>query len=819
MKNEETLKRKRQSHRFFPYRKPQTTPLYTKQRPYQHQYNHKSLTINPIKIQKHFHNKPKNTPLTEESPNSMVPQRITRIRLMQECSWTNSDSSSEESGDSAQNERINVPTTAPQMHPRRSHVFSFSTAELEERRSEGYECLVGFLLDARRFSIEFIQNYINREWELRGRAIVLGRDDNTFHIHYERELNRIVGVHANPWAIDGAIFVQQPWNPNIPLAQARLPKIALWLQIWDLPFEYLQPLIARRMALSAGEVLQIDWENRRPRNIRFMRVRISADLTVSLVSCCTLERDDGTSQWVRFRYERIQKICLNYGEIDHTHRNYMSTFEEVERRINRGLNRTSQRHGLPIVVETDTTHFSNQMRAYLTRASRRNTRIGYRQVPKKQITDEQIRKIESNFQEALADIQRGLHGPKPMATDPPQQGNQNQQQGRIQDQEDRREESQHQALVPLQQLHIGDMPNQHIDHARANLSQRDEPSQTQEITLQLPQDENSLENREQEGDEPTEEMPYESQEIERYSPPIQLQGEQNQVEASRELVEGLPNLEESNTDTFHRNLDQRIERLQGELSQLMQRHPNQPSPLIDENQQEQYPLSPIDDPVAEFHNSVERIQRIHARYEGDFQNQADYDDMMFAFAREQSRFDHICQEIIRQSDYMLSGLQMRKLNTPYVQSCEPRWANVPRGGTMFTNAKLVQEDGNETESSSMAKRRSRETAEFQMNLLLNGENGDSLRLVGDGMYNFQIQDATNSLDNKIEKERIRMDESHSDTDSEDGRRIRQRLQSLDVNEMVAVMERQSQGAVIIRNGESNELGLRQVVPQQPPKTP
>ncbi|OMP10800.1 Endonuclease/exonuclease/phosphatase [Corchorus olitorius] len=691
----------------------------------------------------------------------MVPQRITRIRLMRECSWTNSDSSLEESGDSAQNERINVPIPAPQMRPRRSHVFSFSAEELEERINEGHECLVGFLLDARRFSTEFVLNYINREWELRGRATVLGRDDNRFLIHYEREIDRRVGVHANPWAIDVAIFVQQPWNPNIPLAQARLPRISIWLQIWDLPYEYQQTLVARRMTLSAGEVLQIDWENRRPRNIRFVRVRVSADLTVPLVPGCTLERDDGTSQW------------------------------EVKRRINRGLNRTSQRHGLPIVVETNTTHFSNQMRAFLTRASRRNTRIGYRQ------------------------------GPQPMATDPPQQRDQDNQQGRIENQVEREGGNQQQALIPLQHLYIGNLPEQNTEPTPPNINQQEEPSQTQDITLQI---------------------------LNYTSPPppnLQMQGEQNQVAALRELTKSLPNLEESNTNTFHRNLDQRIERLQGELSHLMQRHPNQPSPLIDEHQQEQYPLGPIDDPVAEFHNSVERIQRIHARYEGDFQNQADYDDMMFAFAREQSRFEHICQKIIRQSDYMLSG-----------------------GGTMFTNAMLVQEDGNQAESSSMAERRSRESAEFQMSILLNGENADCLRLVGDGTYNFQMQDATNSLhpiqegvedqtqhkenthqqeenkeatltpgyrcavneedfvsaflkDSPTEEEqgrnidgqgqedkkgkRVRMEEGHNDTDSEDGRRIRQRLQSLDVNEMVAVMERQSQGALIIKNNDDNEL--------------
>ncbi|OMO58720.1 hypothetical protein COLO4_34406 [Corchorus olitorius] len=587
---------------------------------------------------------------------------------MRECNWSNSDSSSEESADSAQNERMNVPVSEPQMKPRRSHAFSFSAEELEERRSEGQACLVGFLLDARRFSTEFIQNYINREWEIRGTATVIGRDGNKFLIHYNREIDRRVGVHANPWAIEGAIFVQQPWNPNIPLAQTTLPRIALWLQIWDLPFEYQQPLVARRMALSAGEVLQIDWEHRMPRNIRFMRVRISVDLTVPLVPGCTLERDDGSSQWVRFRYERIQKFCLNFGEIGHTHRNCMSTFEEVERKINRGLNRTSQRHGLPIVVERDTTHFSNQMRAFLTRASRRNTRIGYRQVPRGQITESQIRRTESNFQEALANIHQGLQGPQPLSINPPQH--------MIEDNPHQREEDN----------------NWQQYEQNANLEER-EPDDNQE--------------------EPA--MTFENQEIERHSPPIQMQGEQNHVEALREIAETTPNPEENNPESGHRSLDERIERLQGELSQLMQRHPNQPNPLLECNQ------------------------------EGEFQNQAEYDDMMFAFTREQSRFEHICQEIIRQSDYMFTGLQMRHMNNPEVQSCQPRWINMPGGGAFFTNGKLTQETENQAESSAMAERRSRDMVEFQLNLLLNGENPEALRQVGDSFHNFQMQDATFNL--------------------------------------------------------------------------
>ncbi|OMO77915.1 hypothetical protein COLO4_24956 [Corchorus olitorius] len=349
------------------------------------------------------------------------PPRVSRIRLMRECSWSNSDSSSEESGDSAQNERMNVPVSEPQMKPRRSHAFSFSAEELEERRSEGQACLVGFLLDARRFSTEFIQNYINREWEIRGTATVIGRDGNKFLIHYNREIDRRVGVHANPWAIEGAIFVQQPWNPNIPLAQTTLPRIALWLQIWDLPFEYQQPFVARRMALSAGEVLQIDWEDRMPRNIRFMRVRISADLTVPLVPGYTLERDDGSSQW--------------------------------------------------------------------------------------------IRRTESNFQEALANIHQGLQGPQPLSINPPQH--------MIEDNPHQREEgedTQHAMRLAHQD------PTQ-VDNFRI------EASSNAENNLQQYEQNANLEEREPDDNQEEPAMTFENQDIERHSPPIQLQGEQNQVEA------------------------------------------------------------------------------------------------------------------------------------------------------------------------------------------------------------------------------------------------------------------------------------------------
>ncbi|OMO60224.1 reverse transcriptase [Corchorus capsularis] len=547
----------------------------------------------------------------------MNPPDNTRIRLMRECSWTDSDSSSNDTGESAESRQANNPHPPPELRRRRSHLFSFSSEELEERRSEERECLVGFLLDIRKFSTEFVQRYINHEWELRGAATVLGRDDNRFLIHFEREIDRRVGVLANPWAIDGGIFVMQPWTQMF-------------------------------------HSLRQD----------------SKGLTyVPLTPGCTLERDDGSNQWVRFRYERIQKFCLNCGEIGQTHRYCNSSFEEVERRINLSMNRTSQRHNLPIVTEIDETHFSNQMRAYLTRVSRRNTRIGYRQT--------QIQEEEQNA---------------------------------------RRETQVENAEQVTQPMH-----------------ENEQQETTEQIEL--------------------EDLPDATQPLEEIVPPIQRQRETASLGAIRDFTEVIPTFEESETEIFNRNLDIRVANLREEFRHLTQRHRNQPSPLIEAEMGDgQYPLSPIEDPVREFHHSVERTERIFARHENGFQNQADYDDMMFSLAREQSHFEHICQEIVRQSDYMLLGIQMRHLNTPYVQSCEPRWVNLPTGGTTFTNAKLVQEEGREAESSAMAERRAqeeeteyKELVDLQLQLIMKAEESENFRLIGNSTYNFQMQDLSRNL--------------------------------------------------------------------------
>ncbi|OMO80258.1 Endonuclease/exonuclease/phosphatase [Corchorus olitorius] len=338
---------------------------------------------------------PLNPPSHPNQPILPIPPRITFLR---ECSWTSSDSSTQGSSDDADSRNGGRPL--PPWTQRESNRVRFRQEELQSFRSEGEECLIGFLLDDRKFSTRTIQDYINNEWVLGGTATVMGREENRYLIHFDNAVDRRAAVLGNPWCCQGATFVVGNWMPNTSLSEVRLARFSVWLQIWFLPFEYQQPLVVERLASAAGEVIRVDWERSRTRNIRFMRVRININPYEPLTSGCTLDCDDGTSRWIQFSYERIEKFCLGCGRIGHTHPNCNLDRQEAQRRIRANLERVRLRYGFPITFDPTHNHFSYRMRAFLNRASRRKTRMV-------------IRQGQNNENTNLAPVSNTINGAKP----------------------------------------------------------------------------------------------------------------------------------------------------------------------------------------------------------------------------------------------------------------------------------------------------------------------------------------------------------------------------------------------------------------------
>ncbi|XP_030970457.1 uncharacterized protein At4g02000-like [Quercus lobata] len=153
----------------------------------------------------------------------------------------------------------------------------------------------------------------------------------------------------SPWAVDGAMFVLEKWRPNLVLERLQLNFIAVWVQLHGLPIEYQYPELAEKMGMLMGIVERVDWEDRIPRNIRFMRVRVQVNPWMPVITGFTLKLDDGSKTCIQCKYERVHKLCNRCGLIGHTRSQCTQSMEDVEMMLFRQRYRIQNLHQLRIV--------------------------------------------------------------------------------------------------------------------------------------------------------------------------------------------------------------------------------------------------------------------------------------------------------------------------------------------------------------------------------------------------------------------------------------------------------------------------------------
>ncbi|OMP03089.1 hypothetical protein COLO4_10630 [Corchorus olitorius] len=679
MKIEAKFRRKKVYRRFIPYpiKKPSNKPLILQ--PLQVSFNQFLLNLSQIKM--------------NQQPD---------INFRRECSWTDSDPATEESEDDLDSGILTIhPPPLPIRHTRLSHRITASREEMSSRREEANKCIIGFLIDIRRFSTHVVQEWLNRALEPTGEATVIGREKDRYLIYLENEVDRGVALSQTPWSFQGAMFATMRWSPNTPLREARLPGVELWMQLWGLPFEYQYPQMAERMARAAGEVVQVDWRPTRTRNIRFMRVRVLVNHNLPLAPGCTLECDDGTTRWIDFSYERVTKLCLSCGMIGHTHRFCSWTRAEIYRMINTRLSEVSHRYGYPVDHDPQNYMFSNKMRAFYHRASRRTTRL---------VIDNR-RNIEANMQREDNLIEQGPiledhneagpSGASPTGTEYEERNHQNENgpSGESQNLLESSAADRHDmAIQPNPQIQVGINLNQaqsttqeDVDEdemqretIRGNQAQGQEEvqAQLQSLDLRSERNDNTVSSSYPIQDTRlTNEMEEESERTEIIQFSEQLETSQASATVEDSIAETYASLQNLSVEAF-------------DYTEPLQITPLQIIPFdlhSDLFNYQHQPREPILDPMTEFDNSVARLEQLEDRQALGFQNLADINDMRYSLAREHARFEHVCDEMVRQSEEMVEDLQNRHRNNPNIQPEDnrARWIGIPEGGAVYTNAKMV----------------------------------------------------------------------------------------------------------------------------------
>ena len=129
---------------------------------------------------------------------------------------------------------------------------------------------MGFILDYRKFSVTHLQQVINFAWSIKGSVKVVGRDSFFYLLHFEQMADLDHMCNEGPWAVDGALLILEKLRPNLVFNKLHICFISIWVQFHVLPLEYQYLKMAERLGQIMGVLEKVDWENRLPRNIRFL---------------------------------------------------------------------------------------------------------------------------------------------------------------------------------------------------------------------------------------------------------------------------------------------------------------------------------------------------------------------------------------------------------------------------------------------------------------------------------------------------------------------------------------------------------------------
>ena len=125
-------------------------------------------------------------------------------------------------------------------------------------------------------------------------------------------------MEVGPWNIEGYPLILKMWNQNMAVEDIDFSSLPLWIQVHDLPIEYMSKENAEEIGAMVGEVLEVDFTgNGGVCMSKFLIVKVEHKVEDPLRSGFFLDRSPQPDLWIQFKYERIADFCYQCGRLGH----------------------------------------------------------------------------------------------------------------------------------------------------------------------------------------------------------------------------------------------------------------------------------------------------------------------------------------------------------------------------------------------------------------------------------------------------------------------------------------------------------------------
>ncbi|CAM8935631.1 unnamed protein product [Rhodiola kirilowii] len=195
--------------------------------------------------------------------------------------------------------------------------------------SSGEEMKAGLMMDMFR-----------KPWNLKEKEDRVTFDNicpKTVIVKFTDEELRTRVINGGPWSYKGMAILMDKWRIGTLPEEYNSRTINVWVQVFNIPYEFRDELSAIQAASKIGEVImatdQIHYSVINGIKREYLRVKVKVNVDVPLRKGTFMMRKGRSPIWITFRYEKLPKICPYCGVLTHEKatcpKKFISTTEEI----------------------------------------------------------------------------------------------------------------------------------------------------------------------------------------------------------------------------------------------------------------------------------------------------------------------------------------------------------------------------------------------------------------------------------------------------------------------------------------------------------
>ena len=145
-------------------------------------------------------------------------------------------------------------------------------------------------LVGRSVSFSYMQSKLNQIWKPEGRIDVVDLSYGFFLVPFFSKEDLKSVLKRGPWFMGDHFLFIRPWEPFFKPSSMNVSLVAVWIRLYELPFELYEAEVLREIGESIGKVLKIDTHTAMEAKGKYARLCIQIDINKPLINTILIGR-------------------------------------------------------------------------------------------------------------------------------------------------------------------------------------------------------------------------------------------------------------------------------------------------------------------------------------------------------------------------------------------------------------------------------------------------------------------------------------------------------------------------------------------------